>query len=73
VVKPVLSAGTRFVPATGPDRILCHPRAADTDALIRLGADIHRLRAALAAEGIASALEPGDGAPAILALSQPPL
>jgi coenzyme F420-0:L-glutamate ligase/coenzyme F420-1:gamma-L-glutamate ligase len=74
VVKPVLSPGTRFVPATDPDRILCHSPATDTDALIRLGADIHRLRAALAAEGIATALQPGaDGALAVLALSQPPL
>jgi coenzyme F420-0:L-glutamate ligase / coenzyme F420-1:gamma-L-glutamate ligase len=73
VVKPVVAPGTRFVLATDPDRILCHPRAGDTDTLIRLGADIHRLRAALAAEGIASTLESGDEAPAVLALSQPPL
>jgi coenzyme F420-0:L-glutamate ligase/coenzyme F420-1:gamma-L-glutamate ligase len=34
-------------------------------ALIRLGADLHRLRAALAAEGVASTLEPGADPPAV--------
>jgi coenzyme F420-0:L-glutamate ligase/coenzyme F420-1:gamma-L-glutamate ligase len=77
-VKPVLGPGTRFVVATDPARVLCHldasSPAAGADALIRLGADIHRLRAALAAEGVATALRPGTaGALAVLALSQPPL
>ncbi len=76
VVKLVVAPGTRFVPAADPDRILCHldGPAAEPEALVRLGADIHRLRAALAAEGVATALRPGtDGAAAVLALSQPPL
>jgi coenzyme F420-0:L-glutamate ligase / coenzyme F420-1:gamma-L-glutamate ligase len=73
LVRAALAPGTRLVPATDPARILCHPRGTDPDGLIRLGADIHRLRAALAAEGIASTLEPGAGPPAVLSLSHPPL
>jgi coenzyme F420-0:L-glutamate ligase/coenzyme F420-1:gamma-L-glutamate ligase len=44
------------------------PPAATPAALIRLGADAHRLRAALAAEGVASVLLP-DGDGLLLALS----
>ncbi len=75
--EPVLSPGARFVPAGGPARVLCYlaPSAADPDreTLLRLGADIHRVRAALAAEGIASALGPGGaGSLAVLELSRLP-
>jgi coenzyme F420-0:L-glutamate ligase/coenzyme F420-1:gamma-L-glutamate ligase len=42
--------------------------ATDPAALIRLGADLHRLRAALAAEGIASTLEPSAD-PAVVRLA----
>ena len=73
-VAPAVAAATRFVPAAEPARVLCHlDSAMDDSSLIRLGADIHRLRAALAAEGIASKLLPGtSGSLAVLALSQPP-
>jgi coenzyme F420-0:L-glutamate ligase / coenzyme F420-1:gamma-L-glutamate ligase len=55
-----VSPGTRFVVASDPVRVECHiDSTVDQSALIRFGADVHRLRAALAAEGIASALHPG--------------
>jgi len=41
---------------------------ADPYALVRLGADVHRLRAALTAEGLGSALRPGDPGTVILAV-----
>lgn len=77
-VEPVLSPHSRFVLATEPTRVLCHlgpsPSTPEPDDLIRLGMDIHRLRAALAAEGIATVVGPGaHGSPAILSLSQPPV
>jgi coenzyme F420-0:L-glutamate ligase/coenzyme F420-1:gamma-L-glutamate ligase len=61
--------GTRFV--LDGDRILCSVDSAeDALALVRLGADIHRLRVALAAEGVASALLPGtSGSLAVVAVS----
>jgi coenzyme F420-0:L-glutamate ligase / coenzyme F420-1:gamma-L-glutamate ligase len=72
-VAPAIGPGTRF--ARDGDRVVCSlDSTEDASSLVRLGADIHRLRAALAAEGIATALRPGaDGALAVLALSQPPL
>jgi coenzyme F420-0:L-glutamate ligase/coenzyme F420-1:gamma-L-glutamate ligase len=70
-VAPAIGAGTRF--ALDGDRVLCSVDSTeDASALVRLGADIHRLRAALAAEGIASALRSGDQhAIAVLAIGQP--
>jgi coenzyme F420-0:L-glutamate ligase / coenzyme F420-1:gamma-L-glutamate ligase len=74
LVEPAVAAGTRFVLATGPARVLCHldaaPSSPEPETLIRLGADIHRLRAALAAEGIASTPQPAAASAfAVLALS----
>jgi coenzyme F420-0:L-glutamate ligase/coenzyme F420-1:gamma-L-glutamate ligase len=71
MVRPALAAGTRFVP--DKDRVLCHldgsPSSSEPGALMRLGADIHRLRAALAAEGIATTVRPGTaGCLAVLEL-----
>jgi coenzyme F420-0:L-glutamate ligase/coenzyme F420-1:gamma-L-glutamate ligase len=67
-VAPAVGPGTRFV--LDGDRVLCSlDSIEDAPALIRLGADIHRLRAALAAEGVASTLLPGtSGWLAVLAL-----
>jgi coenzyme F420-0:L-glutamate ligase/coenzyme F420-1:gamma-L-glutamate ligase len=72
VVRPALAPGTHFVQAK--DRVLCHldgsPSSLEPGALMRLGADIHRLRAALAAEGIVTTVQPGTaGSLAVLALS----
>jgi coenzyme F420-0:L-glutamate ligase/coenzyme F420-1:gamma-L-glutamate ligase len=58
-VAGVLGPDTALTPA--PGRIRCAvPQTAAPAALIRLGADAHRLRAALAAEGIRSALHPAE-------------
>jgi coenzyme F420-0:L-glutamate ligase / coenzyme F420-1:gamma-L-glutamate ligase len=67
-VASAVGPGTRFV--REGDRVLCSADSTeDASALIRLGSDIHRLRAALAAEGVASTLRPGtSGALAVLAL-----
>ncbi|MDG4763887.1 coenzyme F420-0:L-glutamate ligase [Solwaraspora sp. WMMD406] len=66
-VSPVIAAGTsvELVPAEAlsdddqaspyPDRLRCRPPAAGPADLVRLGADVHRLRVALAVEGISSA------------------
>ncbi|MDR7322529.1 coenzyme F420-0:L-glutamate ligase/coenzyme F420-1:gamma-L-glutamate ligase [Catenuloplanes niger] len=43
------------IPAATTDLIICTPPVDSAPALIRFGADIHRLRASLAAEGLASA------------------
>jgi coenzyme F420-0:L-glutamate ligase/coenzyme F420-1:gamma-L-glutamate ligase len=74
LVADVVAPGTTVVPAEVlPDNgataaIRVTPPAATPAALIRLGADAHRLRAALAAEGVASILlTDGDGV--LLALS----
>jgi coenzyme F420-0:L-glutamate ligase / coenzyme F420-1:gamma-L-glutamate ligase len=69
VVAPAVGPATRFVP--DGDRVLCSlDSTEDASALVRLGADIHRLRAALAAEGIATTLRPGTaGSIAVLATS----
>jgi len=59
-VAEVVAPGTRFTlfDAVRP-QIAAHPPAdADPAALVRFGADLHRLRAALAAEGIASTPRP---------------
>jgi coenzyme F420-0:L-glutamate ligase/coenzyme F420-1:gamma-L-glutamate ligase len=68
-----VSPGTRFVVAADPIRIECRlDGMVDQMSLLRLGADVHRLRAALAAEGIASALRSGgQHAIAALVISQP--
>lgn len=67
-VAPAIGPDTRLV--REGDRVLCAlDSTEDPSALIRLGADIHRLRAALAAEGVASTLLPGTpGALAVLAI-----
>ncbi|MDP9799486.1 coenzyme F420-0:L-glutamate ligase/coenzyme F420-1:gamma-L-glutamate ligase [Catenuloplanes nepalensis] len=44
------------LPAATTDLIICSPPGESTAQLIRFGADVHRLRASLAAEGLASAL-----------------
>jgi coenzyme F420-0:L-glutamate ligase/coenzyme F420-1:gamma-L-glutamate ligase len=74
LVADVVAPGTTVVPAeTLPDNgataaLRLTPPAATPAALMRLGADAHRLRAALAAEGVASVLlTQGDGV--LLALS----
>jgi coenzyme F420-0:L-glutamate ligase / coenzyme F420-1:gamma-L-glutamate ligase len=69
VVQSAVAPGTRFVP--DGDRVLCYLDVSpDPDALMRLGADIHRLRAALAAEGVATTVRPGTaGSLAVVALS----
>ncbi|MEV0392702.1 coenzyme F420-0:L-glutamate ligase [Polymorphospora rubra] len=61
-------------PASAGTVVTCHlPGTPDGAALVRLGADLHRLRAALAAEGVASTLlvppaPTGAGGHALLAL-----
>jgi coenzyme F420-0:L-glutamate ligase/coenzyme F420-1:gamma-L-glutamate ligase len=52
--------------------LLARPAGADTPALVRLGADLHRLRCALAAEGLASAWLPTDPADSVLRLAVGP-
>jgi coenzyme F420-0:L-glutamate ligase/coenzyme F420-1:gamma-L-glutamate ligase len=67
--------GPLLAPGTGVDvagrTIRCTPPARDAAALVRFGADLHRLRAALAAEGVAStvAVDAGTGLPSVLELS----
>lgn len=85
-VAGVVAPGTSFARVTdapvltdapvhaqpGDALIACRPAAADPTALIRFGADVHRLRAALAAESLASALHyPASPAadPAVLVVS----
>jgi coenzyme F420-0:L-glutamate ligase/coenzyme F420-1:gamma-L-glutamate ligase len=67
-----LSAALPAWPASATGMILCRPSGPpDPGALIRFGADLHRLRAALAAEGIASATlapPPGAAEAAVLAI-----
>jgi coenzyme F420-0:L-glutamate ligase/coenzyme F420-1:gamma-L-glutamate ligase len=63
LVAPAVAAGTRFTPDATSSRILCHVDSpVDTQALVRLGVDIHRLRAALAAEGLATTVVYGESA-----------
>jgi coenzyme F420-0:L-glutamate ligase/coenzyme F420-1:gamma-L-glutamate ligase len=67
LVMPASAPGTVFEPidvaaAATPVAeyvVRCRPPAADPSALIRFGADLHRLRAALAAEDLGSAIMPG--------------
>jgi len=74
VVADAMAPGTTVLPAEVPPgngataAIRVNPPAATPAALIRLGADAHRLRAALAAEGVASVLLT-DGDAVLLALS----
>jgi coenzyme F420-0:L-glutamate ligase/coenzyme F420-1:gamma-L-glutamate ligase len=56
------TSGTSFDVATDFRRVVCRPSAANGTALINLGADAHRLRAALAAEGLGSTVETADDA-----------
>ena len=61
-VDPVIAPGTALHVGGTPPGVRCAPAGADPAALIRFGADVHRLRAALAAEGLLTALHPtGDG------------
>jgi coenzyme F420-0:L-glutamate ligase/coenzyme F420-1:gamma-L-glutamate ligase len=48
-------------------RVICTPPSTDPAALVRFGADVHRLRAALLAEGVASTAD--DAVPVTLTLS----
>jgi coenzyme F420-0:L-glutamate ligase/coenzyme F420-1:gamma-L-glutamate ligase len=59
LVRDVVAAGT-VISVTGPELRVAPPPGAGPAGLIRLGADVHRLRAALAAEGLASAARFGD-------------
>ena len=68
LVTPVVAPGTTFDPV-GPDRVRCTPPGDDPAALIRFGADVHRLRAALAAEGLYSAMLTGSATTVLLAIS----
>jgi coenzyme F420-0:L-glutamate ligase/coenzyme F420-1:gamma-L-glutamate ligase len=76
-VSDVVAPGTRFVfaasvpgfPTGSPKAILCYlDGSRDPASLIRFGADMHRLRAALAAEAVASAPLPPPPNHAALAL-----
>jgi coenzyme F420-0:L-glutamate ligase/coenzyme F420-1:gamma-L-glutamate ligase len=60
LVAELVSPGTTMS-RSGPD-IRCAPADASPTALMRLGADVHRLRAALTAEGLASSVTYGDTA-----------
>lgn len=65
VVADVVAPGTTFTvqPGPAPDgagAVHCTPPDDGAGALIRFGADVHRLRAALAAEGLRSTLRPGQ-------------
>jgi coenzyme F420-0:L-glutamate ligase/coenzyme F420-1:gamma-L-glutamate ligase len=60
LVAELVSPGTTMT-RSGPD-IGCAPADASPTALMRLGADVHRLRAALTAEGLASSVTYGDTA-----------
>jgi coenzyme F420-0:L-glutamate ligase/coenzyme F420-1:gamma-L-glutamate ligase len=77
-VAGVVAPDTRLEPSDGA--IGCHPPAATPAALVRFGADVHRLRAALAAEGLPTTLtlDPNGGAilgfhPVDLAVMPPPV
>lgn len=62
---------TLLDPAEGDPTVAVRCAAADPAdpaALIALGADTHRLRAALAAEGLATALRPGDSPAVVVVL-----
>ncbi|RKR90319.1 coenzyme F420-0:L-glutamate ligase/coenzyme F420-1:gamma-L-glutamate ligase [Micromonospora pisi] len=71
-VRAELTARVPDWPTHATTMILCAPPEASGSAatLIRFGADLHRLRAALAAEGLPSSITsaPTDGATAALAL-----
>jgi coenzyme F420-0:L-glutamate ligase/coenzyme F420-1:gamma-L-glutamate ligase len=71
-VRARLAASVPDWPAAATSAITCGlPENPDPAALIRLGADLHRLRAALAAEDVRSAVLPpptGSGLAAVLAL-----
>ncbi|GAA3347720.1 hypothetical protein GCM10020358_63570 [Amorphoplanes nipponensis] len=62
-----LAEGTEVV-TTAAGTLRCAPRRATPDALMRLGADVHRLRAALTAEGLSTVVTYEDTA-AIVAVS----
>jgi coenzyme F420-0:L-glutamate ligase / coenzyme F420-1:gamma-L-glutamate ligase len=56
--------GTRFTVLPGAEVVTCAAPGGDVAAAVRLGVDVQRLRAALAAEGLASRPDPveaGDG------------
>jgi coenzyme F420-0:L-glutamate ligase/coenzyme F420-1:gamma-L-glutamate ligase len=67
LVAPLLAPGTGVAVTGGTIR--CTPPARDAAALVRFGADLHRLRAALAAEGVRSAVSADAGLPSVLELS----
>ncbi len=69
LVSPLVAPGTGMDAAGWTIR--CTPPARDAAALVRFGADLHRLRAALAAEGVAStlAVDAATGLPSVLELS----
>jgi len=68
-VAPVVASSFTLVAAGGAVEIAgTATDPADPHALVRLGADVHRLRAALAAEGLGSALRPGEPGTVVLAV-----
>jgi coenzyme F420-0:L-glutamate ligase/coenzyme F420-1:gamma-L-glutamate ligase len=69
-VADVIAPGTTFTLATSAE-VRCTPPDDDRWALIRFGADVHRLRAALAAEGLTSTFHP-DGPSLLLTLTPTP-
>jgi coenzyme F420-0:L-glutamate ligase / coenzyme F420-1:gamma-L-glutamate ligase len=70
-VRTRLAAEIAGWPRDAAGMITCSPAAGERDDLVRFGADLHRLRIALAAEGVGSVLLPapaGSALAAVLAL-----
>jgi coenzyme F420-0:L-glutamate ligase / coenzyme F420-1:gamma-L-glutamate ligase len=68
-VRARLAAGVPDWPATATGMITCAPAAAgDRDDLVRFGVDLHRLRIALAVEGVGSVLLPAPAGSSVVAL-----
>jgi coenzyme F420-0:L-glutamate ligase/coenzyme F420-1:gamma-L-glutamate ligase len=67
----VIAEGT-VIEASAPGVLRCAPPDATAAALMRFGADLHRLRAALAAEGLSSSVAySGAGATVTVAEGTP--
>ncbi|MBE1484869.1 coenzyme F420-0:L-glutamate ligase [Plantactinospora soyae] len=74
-VRARLAGATPAVPSDATAMVDCWPPGPpDSAAFIRFGADLHRLRAALAAEGLDSTLllAPAEGVGATLVVTPPP-
>jgi coenzyme F420-0:L-glutamate ligase/coenzyme F420-1:gamma-L-glutamate ligase len=70
-VSGAVAPGTALEPSNGA--IVCRPPATTPAALVRFGADVHRVRAALAAEGLATnlTLDPDTDPPVATLAVQP--